>query len=231
MRNKLIVAGCSFSDYLPRNRTVYGRELALLLDRDYCHQGAGAGSNWRIWREVGTGVLNGLITTEDLVIIQYTGLERREFWTAKTARNSDLPLAHDNRDPWPGGGELLRYKAMSWTWQDHNNEREFLKKYEENHCSTDYEQTWFDLQHHQFQLLLRHHRIPTVFLDARLTTVRPLPLIEPFDQWHFLEPQKFMDQRQWDYEPGDCSHLSDQGHRKFAKLLLQHCQQLDLKFP
>ena len=47
---KLCVAGCSFSDYTKVDK-VWGEYLAEKLDVDYLHEGAGCGSNWRIWRQ------------------------------------------------------------------------------------------------------------------------------------------------------------------------------------
>jgi hypothetical protein len=223
---KLAVFGCSFADYLPQNKTVWGRELAQLMGIDYLHQGAGAGSNWRIWRELATRVITGDILPNDIVIVQYTDLSRREFWSSKSARNPDQPPAHSNRDPWPGGGDLLRYKALSWTWQDHRSEREFFKKYEENHCSEDYDRVWFELQHLQLQLLLREYGIRCIFLDARQTPLRPLTVIAPFDQWLWLEPEEFDRRTDLEYKPGDHTHFSDQGHRELAALLYQHIRSL-----
>jgi hypothetical protein len=220
---KLAVFGCSFSDYLPLNQTVWGRELALLQDRQYLHHGAGAGSNWRIWRELGTGVISGKITDQDLVLVQYTRLERREFWSAKQGKRHH---GKTDRDPWPTGGDLLRYKAMSWQWQDNQIENDFFKQYEENFVNEHYERVWFDLQHTQLQLLLQSYNIRCIFLDARQTPVRPLSVTSPFDQWLWLEPEEFNRRTDIEYEPGDHTHFSDQGHRELALLLNDHIKKL-----
>ena len=78
---KVIVAGCSFSDYMEDNSYVYGDRLAMMLGATYIHEGAGAGSNWRIWRRITKMVLDDFLMPNDIVIIQYTGLERTEFWS------------------------------------------------------------------------------------------------------------------------------------------------------
>jgi hypothetical protein len=217
MTRKLWVAGCSFSDYLPENRTVYGRELSELLGWEYQHEGAGAGSNWRIWRRIGAAVTRGNITDRDLVIIQYTGLERREFWSAHSKQSTGV-----NTEKYPTGGSILRYKAWAWQWQDHPAENKFFRMYEANHVNTVYEREVFDLQHLQFQLLLQHYGIACVFIDGRHTSVRPLPLISPFDQRVYMEPPQFRADDVMNYSHTDNSHLCDLGHVEFAKLLYEH---------
>ena len=226
MINKLAVFGCSYSDYLPLNRTVYGKELARLLSVKYLHYGVGAGSNWRIWRSLAQSVMQGELDRDSVVLIQYTGLERREFWSSRPPGPDRAP-ADRSRDLAPGGGSLLRYKAWAWTWQDHDIENRFLKLYEENFVNTDYEQQWYDIQHLQCQLLLREYGIRAVFMDCRHTPIRPLTLIAPFDQWVWHEPIELYDTDQYDYEPGeDNSHFNDHGHRLVAGLLKQHIMDL-----
>ncbi len=225
---KLISAGCSFSDYLQNNRTVYGKELSQLLDRNYMHQGAGAGSNWRIWRVIGQAVMQGLITDRDIVTVQYTGIERREFWSSHRAeKKSHSDFLVSRRDSY-ADGDLIRYKAMAWTWQDHERENEFLQLYEEHHVCVSYEQEWFDLQHYQFQLLLQQHRIPCVFIIGRHRPLEKFELIEPFSQWQFQESEDFQrDTNTWN-SPADNSHLCDHGHRQLAEMLFQHIRALGL---
>lgn len=225
---KLISAGCSFSDYLQNNRTVYGRELAGLLDRDYHHQGANAGSNWRIWRVLGTAVMQGKITPQDLITVQYTGLERREFWSSHQAQaKSHQDHLIRSREPY-SEGDLIRYKALAWTWQDHERENQFLKHYEEHHVCLDYEREWFALQHHQFQLLLKHYGIPCVFLVGRHRSEKDFDLIEPYAQWQFREPLDFQaDSATWNTAK-DNSHLCDHGHQQLAQYLYQHIRALGL---
>jgi hypothetical protein len=223
MTGKIIAAGCSFSDYLDNNRTVYGQALAELLGWQYLHQGAGSGSNWRIWRCLAQMVISGEITDQDIVIVQYTGLERREFWSQRRSPPPEQGL--NVRDPGPEGGDLIRYKAWAWTWMDHSIENKFLKIYEENFVSLEYERSWFVLQHLQFQLLLREYGIRTVFIDGRHTP-RPLSLIPPFEQCRWTEPLDFCADSQWDNQPGDNSHLNDAGHQRMAELLKQHIMDL-----
>ena len=226
---KLISAGCSFSDYLQNNRTVYGLELAGKLGRSYDHQGAGAGSNWRMWRVLSTKIIRGEITNRDLVTVQYTGLERREFWsshqTAYHPDQNDILLQH--RDQY-ADGELIRYKANAWQWQDHRRENKFLKLYEQHHVCLEYEQEWFDIQHHQFQLLLQHYNIPCIFIVCRHRSPENFELMPHCDRLKFAEPLDFQKDAQTWYHSTDNSHLCDQGHQQLAQMLYDHIRQLGL---
>ena len=226
MIRKLAVFGCSYSDYLPLNHTVYGLELSALLNSQYLHEGAGSGSNWRIWRRLGTMAVNGELTAEDAVIIQYTSVERREFWSRRRGR-VETRLSYVSRDPGPESGELLRYKAMSWQWHDHRAECNFLKDYEQNFLSTQHETQLFELQHLQFQLMLNYFKLRVIFLDCRHTPLRPLQLLAPFAAWAWTEPQSLQDEVCYNYAQDDNSHLSDQGHQQLADLLYQHTAKLD----
>ena len=77
---KLFVGGCSVSDYSQVNY-VYGELLAKKIDCEYIHEASSCGSNWRIWRKIINHIMSGNLTSNDLLIIQYTTLERKEFWT------------------------------------------------------------------------------------------------------------------------------------------------------
>jgi hypothetical protein len=115
---KLYVFGCSYSDFLPLNQTTWGHELARNLNCELVHEGRGAGSNWRMWRRCMHYLLQGEISQQDLVIIQYTGVERREFWSSHCAESSTDQQRLDttgiiNRER-AYDGNLIRFKAYSW---------------------------------------------------------------------------------------------------------------------
>jgi hypothetical protein len=85
---KLVVGGCSFSnipwlmangeaDWDNKNRC-YGNQVAEQLGLEYVHRCMSSCSNYRVWRMVTRDILNGKITPEDIVIIQYTSYEREE---------------------------------------------------------------------------------------------------------------------------------------------------------
>jgi hypothetical protein len=226
-QRRLIVAGCSFSDYLANNKTVYGQELATKLGCTYVHQGAGCGSNWRTWRVIGGMLLRGEITSNDLVVVQYTGMERREFWSRFTHKIA-TPAGRPTREPYDQGC-LIRYKSGANTWQPNPAECDFFKTYEENHVSVAYEAEWFALQHYQFQLLLKAHAIPCIFITSRIAVNETdIDLIEPYAQSKFYEPFAFKADRQNWYSDTDSAHFCDHGHRRLADILHAHVNTLDL---
>jgi len=221
---KLIVAGCSFSDYLELNHTVYGEVLAQLLDRQYIHQGAGCGSNWRIWRVIGHMIMQGEITHRDRLIVQYTAPERREFWSRFPNKHPALPKTKTSpaREPYDHG-YIIRYKSGSDQWQDHHRESVFFRSYEENHLSLAYEHQWFELQHLMFQHLLNQYSIPTVFITSRCSIDDYwVELIEPHAEHRFVESFEFKSCGLNWYTATDSSHLCDHGHRALADMLYQH---------
>ena len=117
---KLVVAGCSFSDYMEKNSYTYGEQLAAFLGRKYVHEGAGSGSNWRIWRTVGNMVYNSTLDVNDILIVQYTNTERQEFWSQYSP---DKPIIINGkkrrplREEGPEDGSIIRYKMKAHTFQ------------------------------------------------------------------------------------------------------------------
>ena len=85
---KLFTAGCSVS--IRNNcKTSYPEELAKLLNYELVNCAAGCGSNYRIWRMITKHIIDGNLTSDDLVIIQYTDQIRREFWSRFSPENMD----------------------------------------------------------------------------------------------------------------------------------------------
>jgi hypothetical protein len=216
---KVCVAGCSYSDYLPDNQVVYGELLARKLGAEYLHEGAGAGSNFRIWRRVIELIMDQTITANDLVIIQYTGIERREFWSATPVVSSTSRI--NTREPCDGGA-IIRYKNWAHTWQLCPNDRQLFENYEQYHSNTVYSRQLFDVNHFQFQHTLRAMNIPTVFLLSRHTPDEHLDLITPHDALAYRPPVDWVnDPKTW-YAPTDSSHLNDQAHAELAEQLADH---------
>jgi hypothetical protein len=215
----IIVAGCSFSDYLDDNNYVYGDRLAMMLGAKYIHEGAGAGSNWRIWRRITKMVLDGKLMPDDIVIIQYTGLERNEFWTEneQTSRTK-------HREPYSHGGSLLRYKVTSHEWHQ-DDEAKFLKMYEEHHVSSEFSEEQFNSHHHMFQCMLKAHNVKTIFLYGRHR--QEYPLLEHFKLSMFDEGHDFRNDKDTWYDSKDNSHLCDKGHLKLAKKMLTHLKDIN----
>ena len=130
---KLLVAGCSFSDYCQVKKP-YGEILASKLNVEYIHEGAGSGSNWRIWRKVIKYILDGTITPDDLILIQYTERTRNEFCSVLKRDNIHFgPSSFEMvaiTDRFNNDYSVLRYKLDSATWQNTPEEKLFFSQYE-----------------------------------------------------------------------------------------------------
>lgn len=161
------------------------------------------------------------LTNRDLVIIQYTGLERREFWTRYPGSKPSIVIGRPIREPYDDG-YLIRYKAQAETWQDHPEECDFFRVYEQDHVCIAYERELFEQEHFKFQLLLKHYDIPAIFINGRHTVQRPLNLISPYKMWAFDEPIDWAGDVDTWYHDQDSSHLCDSGHEQLADLLKAH---------
>lgn len=223
-----MVVGCSFSDQLEKNQTSWGHELALLLGYEYLHEARGCGSNYRMWRVVTTAVLEGTLTSKDLLCVQYTNNDRMEFWS-DTVHQGDPKLG--SWEPWPQGGSLERFKDEAWSWNgQYPNLRKFFFQYETHFCNPTYNDHMFKVYHAMFQCLLKEHHIPTVFMQTRYKYFdNQIDLIAPFKSWAFREDaDEIKNTANW-YEPDDGAHLSDSGHRQFAGQVHAHLASLSFE--
>lgn len=232
---KLFVAGCSFSDYTGVDH-VYGEFLATTLNYEYIHEGAGCGSNWRIWRTITNHVLSGNLTSDDLLIIQYTDMTRNEFWTSlnqppNTIRNSDYSHAVTARpdlswlplvDRGPDSGYIIRYKIGAEKWQNNKKECEFFEMYEKYFVNSHFCKEQFKIQHYMFQTMLIRNNIKTVFTNSYRHGCRQFMCLPEFTPYMFTDPLPYSDCMQYDLGPGDYGHLNLTGHEIYANWLYYH---------
>lgn len=230
MNRKLCVAGCSFSDYT-HVKKVYGEFLAERLGFDYIHEGAGCGSNYRIWRRIVNHILNGNLTPNDIIIIQYTNPERKEFYTT----NPPFPYVNLPEDaliisePYQSGS-LIRYKYQADSWQDYENDKLFFKMYESDHINIEYEKELFLVYHNMFQCFLKENKMRVCFIDgqyARLNTLN-LKTLDYFEDYKFNEPSDFMHHIENRLLPNDGGHMSITGHQRYSDLLYTHIENCKL---
>lgn len=216
---KLFVAGCSFSDYSQVD-TVYGEVLAEKLGFDYVHEGSGCGSNYRIWRSIGQHILSGNLTENDLLIVQYTSTERREFWSHNEPLPS-LPKTVNLNEGYYKGGSILKYKSFSTQWQRFEEEKQFLDLYEKYFCSIEYEEDWFRVMNSYFQSFLTSKNINTVFLETVYLYNLPYYGLDDKHRKLYFDWKKNLDNESYNL-PNDKGHLSVLGHRKLADDLFDH---------
>ncbi len=229
---KLVVAGCSFSDYMEKNSSVYGEQLAAFIGATYIHEGAGSGSNWRIWRTVGNMVYNSTLDVNDILIVQYSNNERNEFWTANKPDKQRIingVARNDLREPSHDGGALLRWKFDCHNWLNlpYPKEGKFAKVYEQNHVSPKFAQEQFDAHHTMFMSMLRDKKIRTIFLRSRINPNFKLDQDHEFNS--FKESDGDLMNEEYRYEPQDPSHLNDKGHYTLARHLNTHIKSLGWK--
>jgi hypothetical protein len=231
MTRKLCVAGCSFSDYTYVDN-VYGDFLSRLLNFDYLHEGAGCGSNWRIWRKITGHVLNKTLVPGDIIVIQYTNPERREFYS------KNVPYANPHLDPKNGvkiceaydDGSIIRYKYGSHEWQDYENDAKFLLEYENAHINSVYDLECFNSQHAMFQEFMKNHNMTVVFINGRYATMndQTLDIIDVFKPYVFDESLDFIHSEEYALSPGDVGHMNEAGHKKFSEMLYEHFKTINI---
>lgn len=206
---KLFVAGCSFSDYTKVSK-VYGDFLAEKLNCQYMHTAIGNGSNYRIWREVVNCILSGKLTSDDLLIVQYSNIHRNEFWFNKEKSSAK----EDEYDD----GVVARFKMNSYSWQTNSTLKDFFQTYE-NHCiNSNFEKEKFIVNHTMFQTLLCYFKIKTLFLETAYIDNNLMLLPELFKiQWNkqYSELELALFSR-------DMAHLSPKGHETLAQDLYEH---------
>ena len=229
---KLVVAGCSFSDYMEKNDSVYGDLLAGFLGAKYIHHGAGSGSNWRIWREVGNMIYNDEFAPDDILIVQYSNNERQEFWSQYSP---DKPIVINGkkrrplREEGPEDGSIIRYKMKAHTWlnKPYPKEGKFVKQYEERHVSEEFSKQQFTAHHTMFMSMLRDKKIKTVFLRSRINPFFELDQDHEFNSYKEADEDLFNEAHY--YEEDDSSHLNDKGHYNLARKLNTHIRELGWK--
>jgi hypothetical protein len=219
---KLFVAGCSFSDNLPSPRN-YGSKLANMLGYEYVHKAMGIGSNHRMWRHITNSVMKGELTSNDLLIVQYTTPERREFWSA--IPRSKVMLPADCSEYYNEDGTILKFKMDSYSWQNNTLEKYFMKLYQDNFLSVEFERDVFEYQHYMFQSMLLQHKIPTVFYLSRY--LNDYTLFDEFKKHSYTEPKSFVKDESTYMDPvNDRGHLNDEGHTQLAELLYNHIKSI-----
>jgi hypothetical protein len=211
MKPKLIVAGCSYSDNFEVNYN-YGYLLSKKLDYDYLHLAKGLGSNYRLWRKITNAIIEGKITSNDLLIIQYTTIERQEFWSEflknDQERHSDVSeIYHD-------GGTIIRFKTDACDYHKNKEEQDFLRLYQNHFVGLTYEKEKFKYMNFLFQNTLIHNKITTIFFRNRYLYEFDI-LKSPFLQ-EFIEPNYIREVPNIFDPIKDPYHLSQIGHENLS---------------
>lgn len=218
MKNKLIVGGCSVSDYSCGINNTYGNLLSSYLGYDYIDESAGCGSNFRIWRRLTTMIRQNEISKDDILIVQYTTTERKEFFSLypfnfEKDRSGDKTKSL--REPYIDGS-TIKFKTHSFNYYRNRSETNFLKLTENNFMSQDYDDEVFYNYQFMFQCLLKEKGIKTIFL--RETNYQPLSIqtINCENHIYYSINNYFVKGYAVEGE-GRYGHLNDKGHKILAK--------------
>ena len=223
--NSIVIAGCSFSD-CSQVEYNYGEYLGQNLNLPVKSYSSGCGSNFRIWRKLTKAILDKEITSKDLLIIQYTNPDIKEFWSSHSSpqtfdyKPSGNPIkGSPMRDKYLDG-DIIKFKMGASTWQFVKEEKTFFQLLEENFTSENFDIEIFINNHVMFQSLLKEYKIPTIFLKTNyINMVRDIPVID-CNFHHYLDVKQIQIANLCNEE--SCSHLNDDGHKKLANILTDY---------
>lgn len=203
---KVVVAGCSISDYT-KVEQVYGEILASNIDADYIHEGAGCGSNYRIWRVITRMVMNNEIDENDVVFVQYTELTRQEYWSANI-ENDDNRFDESRKiklREQKYNGDIIRWKNDAYTWHKTNQwEMDFFRLKQNFFTSLEFDEERFEYNHFLFHNLMMSRNIKVAYLVPVGIIYGPKKhLFNKNEEIHITEGMTFQ---------YPCIHLQDTGH-------------------
>jgi hypothetical protein len=193
------------------------------------HNAAVSASNDRIWRTTTKQIMDGDITPQDLLIVQYTDITRTEFWSsgqcprayqkdpADTAAH--IPMREKFAD-----GNILRFKNDAHLWATYDNEKKFLEQYLNDFVSVEFELERSRTQNYNFQNMLYAQKIPVIFLHAlgygheiQNDNYFNFPVVE--------YTHDMVDKYNHALSSTDAAHINQIGHKWLANHLYQFIQE------
>jgi hypothetical protein len=201
---KIAVGGCSFSDRR-YNIKPWGEQVAEHYNAEYIHEAASAGSNYRMWRTLTTHIMNNVLSTGDVIVLQYTLIDRREAWTPEIHINYELEHISEPYD----SGTIVRLTPHFDQFAKSRQERKLAEchNYFSNH---QYNLDCFWSQHFMFSQMCQQRKIHLRYLN---TTYDVDNRVIDIDGTNLLN------------NPSHCldsSHLNQLGHDLTAQLVIPH---------
>jgi len=171
-----------------------------------------SGSNARIWRVIINGILNGTITAQDTLIIQYTELTREEFW----CKSPNEDYSH--------GGGLIRAKLDSHKKKVYSMYAEFLKLWSTEHLNYDYQLEKFRVYDAMFQGFLLSKGFDKVVFIKNVYNEKFLAPVVEYLPYMVDVCEVSKKAGNWDNinDPLAGLHLTQQGHDEVARALAEH---------
>ena len=196
---------------------VYSKFLADKLNAKHKNYAIGCGSNSRIFRLLFKHLSEEKITPDDVVTVQYTTAERREFFS-KHVYPGDI-LREDYED-----GQVFNFKVQHYG--RHKDEIKAFKLYENNCLSREYELELLRGNHAALLALANYKNINLIFIDAYQPAMFPSNKIENNIGEESLNIEDVTDMFKIDKylqidEKGniDRGHFSVAGHKEIADRL------------
>lgn len=218
----------------------YGDYLAEILNAEYVHLAKGASSNDRIWRKSSELILSDQIDTNDILLVQYTDIHRREFPSVEF-HHDFVPDQHFNL-PHEQVQSILNpaddywvsdYKMDSHTWVRNPSDKHLHQTYQTYGVSDVFDQNYFVLRHNQFAALCAMHHINLIVFDTRYIKSQYLEIGKGSLSFKIIKEDVFPEihgENHWKYELGytqqqpdfwDSSHMSSLGHEYVAQCIAQ----------
>jgi hypothetical protein len=231
---KLFVGGCSFSatcDGHDGRGDLYGDYLSKSIGATFVNVSSPCGSNKRMWRNITKYIMNGELTSDDILIIQYTDKSRTEFFSnykLQSVQSNMINKSVSNSEDYYDG-RILKFKfnipkeSHDWTKEENN----FTQLYEDYFIGNEYMDEDFKFTNYMFQTMLKTHNIKVVFLKTVYFHGNDLK-ISPEFQSSILDICNITEDYPLHWSRGvDNSHLSEAGHRYLANLLEEHIKKLN----
>ena len=219
---KVFTFGCSFSDYMYKVDKPYGHCVAEQLNSEYVHEGAGCGSNSRIFRKFFSYLRNGDINKETLTTFQFTEISRDELWFYNILENDNVsyhggvPMIEEYKT-----GGIFKYKWDSYKWNNEENLSKIMKDKTDYCINED-----FDLENIIYSIIevCKFKKIPFVMINGSYNDYEnfiddsDLIVVDYNDiQQKYPTIFGYPKKRQSSY---DYSHLSQKGHTELAKKII-----------
>ena len=227
MVGKIFTYGCSVSSYYSTSKT-YTDYISDILKCESVNFSMTCGSNDRSLRLVNNHILDNTITSNDLILFQYTSPERKEFWS-KHLSPFERKLVHKNdvtREDFKNG-QIFPYKMG--VYGDHEIEKKITKLYEDNFVEPQFDAEHLRGRHAGLLALCQVKNIPIVFISGYANQM--------FLNWEIVEDpvgvDRFMDVNFKDmrsvnkYLPSlpdgsfDISHFNEEGHKEISNRIFR----------
>jgi len=249
---KVVGTGCSFSDYTGNPKNTFNQQVALHYGIDYLDLTAGAGSNDRWYRLLLAGIREGVITKDDLIVIQYTNLMRREYVTDLRDPKESASDYHPWKNPtgykrtlkpikekWSTEWYTFKWNPTASAWADTPELKKWCDLMAVHFTSRSYAIELWRNQHFALQHILKDYAVvylhtgyiqSEVKIDDFIKSTNTNAAIIEFPTNSENGGGNIFDQNGWCLNPPyDCAHINQAGHDAVAEAIIQLTEMSDFK--